>query len=889
MALNSSSCTRFVMTLRPRLPVLLLTLLLAPLPGWAQVSATTVEAESGARGGDFTIGTESGVGYVTITTNAAGQNPGSAARVITFTVTFPAAGTYDLYARIRVGAGTFDDDSFFYGNGFGTKTATVDDDWILTNQLSPGGWSGPAEVVTGEGAAGAGTWKWINLSAFNGGEAPPAFTVPAESLTQSFQIGAREDGLQIDKFAFGPTGVTFTVTNLDQGEPGSSTPPSEPTAPDGPPLAAGKSKYLGSAYNPGSGQALNFEKYWNQVVPENAGKWGSVEAVRDVMNWADVDAAHDFARTHGFPFRYHVLVWGNQQPAWIESLPPAEQLAEIEEWFGALAERYPDLELIEVVNEPIHDAPDRAGQGGGNYLDALGGTGATGWDWVINAFRLGRLYFPNARLMINEYSVTNDSSSAATYARIIRLLKAEGLIDAVGIQGHAFSTTVSAQTQRTNLNTIAATGLPLYITELDIDGGTPAAENDAIQLANYQRILPVFWEHPSVHGLTLWGYRPGLWRSQQAAYLVRANETERPALQWLRNYVQSTALPPVFATVPESQSVPIGGTITLSATLTQAGPFAYQWRKNGVELPGATAATLTISNASSPDAGVYSVAVSDAGGTSVSPGAVVGIASTAKVMGDAYEFGGDIFHPVVQRYFDQILLTGTAATITADPGQVTRMSYLDLNDDIVQVEFAGPGALTLTLAGASGPAVPVKYNQPTIQYMKGHATIVLTGATEETYLSVFSVGRGNGNPAFLFEGLEYDGVADIRLVALASPVGRFGGVRTANVEYFGAAGLTGLYAPDLQFTGPVYVHNVSASDTAAPVLLTGPIGAPTRVGITGGDLLQPNAAAIAFGDAEGVSMLAGTTSHSVLQPAQANQGTFQRFGQPVESGFVQGP
>jgi endo-1,4-beta-xylanase len=94
-----------------------------------------------------------------------------------------------------------------------------------------------------------------------------------------------------------------------------------------PPIAAGKSKFLGNIYS--AAQLPGFNQYWNQVTPENAGKWGSVEATRDVMNWSDLDAAYKLAKDNGFPFKLHVLIWGSQQPAWIENLPPAEQLEEI--------------------------------------------------------------------------------------------------------------------------------------------------------------------------------------------------------------------------------------------------------------------------------------------------------------------------------------------------------------------------------------------------------------------------------------------------------------------------------------------------------------------------------------------------------------------------------
>jgi endo-1,4-beta-xylanase len=303
------------------------------------------------------------------------------------------------------------------------------------------------------------------------------------------------------------------------------------------PIAAGKPKFLGSAYS--ESQSANFTAYWNKVTPENAGKWGRVEATRDVMNWQPLDAAFELARASGLPFHLHVLIWGNQQPAWIETLPPAEQLEEIEQWFRLLAERYPGMDFVEVVNEPLHDPPDQRGAGGGNYVEALGGRGATGWDWVVNAFRLAREHFPDSQLMINEYSVTNSVERTQQYLKVVRLLQAENLVDIIGVQGHAFSTRpdVPMTTHRRNLDTLATSGLPVHVTEMDVDG-----PDDSTQLANYRRIFPVFWEHPAVQGITMWGYRPGLWRSDEGAYLMHANGVERPAMVWLKDYVANAPL-----------------------------------------------------------------------------------------------------------------------------------------------------------------------------------------------------------------------------------------------------------------------------------------------------------------------------------------------------------
>lgn len=81
------------------------------------------------------------------------------------------------------------------------------------------------------------------------------------------------------------------------------------------------------------------------------------------------------------PFQMHVMMWGNQQPEWIKSLRAVEQRCEIAPWFATVAQRYPDIALLEVVNEPLNDPPSKADIGGGNYLQALGASGDSGWEW----------------------------------------------------------------------------------------------------------------------------------------------------------------------------------------------------------------------------------------------------------------------------------------------------------------------------------------------------------------------------------------------------------------------------------------------------------------------------------------------------------------------------
>jgi endo-1,4-beta-xylanase len=598
------------------LPILLaLLLVLVPGVASAQLTPVTFEAEGGAVGSQFALATDAGgVTYATIQGTAAGGNPSTDARVITYQVTFPHAGVWELYARVFVGPATFSDDSMFYANGLGAKSPTSDTDWILANQLAGNvGFTNPTDRVTGGGLAASGVWKWVKLSAFDGGEPPVTFTVTAPGQ-HAFAVAGREDGLRFDKFAFGPQGVFFTVFDLDNGLPGSTEPPPPPFTPTGPPLATGKSKFLGGVSSPS--QNLHLAAYFNQVTPENGGKWGSVEPTRDDMSWNDFDVAYALAKSNGFPFRMHTLIWGNQQPNWIAALPVSEQRAEIEEWFAEVANRYPDIDFIDVVNEPLHDPPDDPADGG--YIQALGGSGATGWDWVIEAFKLARRYFPNAKLGINEFSVTNTTSDMIRYVELIELLKKDGLIDTAGVQGHAFSTrpNIPMSTHVENLDRLAATGLPIYVTELDIDGPT-----DAIQLADYQRIFPVFWEHPAVRGITLWGYRPGHWRTAQGAFLALDNGAERPALVWLKDYVRASNPGPWATLQPTAKTVTVGDSTSFTCQIFGAGALAFEWRLNGAPVAGnptATSATLSLLNVTTAAAGTYTCVVSHAQGTTTS-------------------------------------------------------------------------------------------------------------------------------------------------------------------------------------------------------------------------------------------------------------------------------
>jgi hypothetical protein len=74
-------------------------------------------------------------------------------------------------------------------------------------------------------------------------------------------------------------------------------------------------------------------------------------------------------------------------------------------------------------------------------------------------------------------------------------------------------------------------------------------------------------------------------------------------------------VPPTLTTQPVSQTVTGGQAVTLSVTASGTPAPTYQWRKNGVNIAGATGATLTLTNVQSSDAGNYSVVITNAAGS----------------------------------------------------------------------------------------------------------------------------------------------------------------------------------------------------------------------------------------------------------------------------------
>ncbi|MBN2718722.1 MAG: endo-1,4-beta-xylanase [Deltaproteobacteria bacterium] len=266
---------------------------------------------------------------------------------------------------------------------------------------------------------------------------------------------------------------------------------------------------------------LTYSDYWDQITPENAGKWGSVQSTAGgTRNWSGLDSIYAYTQSHNIMFKQHVFVWGSQQP----NNSGAIQEAEVKSWMSEFCTRYPDTKIIDVVNEPPpHTTPA--------YANNIGGGTNGDWAWITNSFKWAREACPNAILVFNDYNTIEWTNDNQHFIDITKTALSNGApIDAIGCQAHDLDPGMaSTQTMKTLITKIHNdTGLPVYITEYDI-----STSDDNAQLNIYKDQIPFFIETPWIHGLTIWGWIYGqTWSLASESGLVR-NGSSRPAMTYL--------------------------------------------------------------------------------------------------------------------------------------------------------------------------------------------------------------------------------------------------------------------------------------------------------------------------------------------------------------------
>jgi endo-1,4-beta-xylanase len=247
------------------------------------------------------------------------------------------------------------------------------------------------------------------------------------------------------------------------------------------------------------------------LVPENELKWDTTEPQPGVFNFAPGDALLAFATQHHMLFRGHNLVWYLQTPAWAGADAATAQLQLVSHITAEVSHYAGHVHSWDVVNEPVEPKDGRAdGLRNNAWLRSLGP------GYIDTAFRAAAAADPNAVLVINDYGMEYDDSTSqarrnAMLALLQRLKQSGVPVGALGIQSHlnaSQNSKFNAAKFQAFLQSVAALGLKIYITELDaVDAGLPAdvTTRDARVAQAYSDFLNAALSNPAVTMVVTWG------------------------------------------------------------------------------------------------------------------------------------------------------------------------------------------------------------------------------------------------------------------------------------------------------------------------------------------------------------------------------------------------
>ena len=294
--------------------------------------------------------------------------------------------------------------------------------------------------------------------------------------------------------------------------------------------------------------------------------------------------------------------------------------------------------------------------------------------------------------------------------------------------------------------------------------------------------------------------------------------------------VNATPADPAITVPPADQTVTAGRPVALAVTASGTAPLSYQWRKNGVVIVGATAASLALPAALTADAGaLFTVVVGNAAGSVTSVGATLTVlpASGAPIIlahpgrarvlaGQTGTFAVSATSPTPLNYqWQQGTFTGnmadiaganaatytTPTTVVADhltlfrcvvsnaAGSVTSASEMlfvtavrTKPTDVTSATsaFAQPGAPFAYTITSSGGTEPITYAASPLPagLVLNAATGVIAGTptTEEVTRITVTASNPAGSTS-----------ADLVLTVVSTPV-NWGAVRLANLSTRGNAG-----------------------------------------------------------------------------------------------------
>lgn len=279
---------------------------------------------------------------------------------------------------------------------------------------------------------------------------------------------------------------------------------------------------------------------FNSISPENVLKWEKVHP-RPGTNGYDFaagDAFVAFGETHHMLVVGHTLVWHSQTPRWVfqddqgrglsgtNAADRALLLGRMRDHINTVVGRYKGrIKIWDVVNEALNDS--RNEQDTNLLRQASPWVRILGMEFIEKAFEYAHEADPAAILRYNDYSVENPAKRQRLIALIKHLQARNVPVTAIGSQTHANLTWPEPELEDAFLTEVGKLGLPIHITELDVNGsqagqrnqsadvsqnaqatggGAPVASIQEKLAQQYEDLFRMFQKHRDVVKLvTFWG------------------------------------------------------------------------------------------------------------------------------------------------------------------------------------------------------------------------------------------------------------------------------------------------------------------------------------------------------------------------------------------------
>lgn len=247
------------------------------------------------------------------------------------------------------------------------------------------------------------------------------------------------------------------------------------------------------------------------LTSNNFLKFGELRGAEGDANFELADQLVSFATDRAIAMRGHCLIWNEWTPEWLRQQSPDRVGYWLDRHIDEVAGRYAGrMHSWDVVNEPFWPQHNNAGgYRGGPWYAALGK------DYVLRALRRAHAADPAAKLVINELGPEWKDAWGDTAAYRIGLLRIideaqdQGVrIDAIGLQCHWMPEfRFDPGLFEAFLNDIAARGLAIYLTELDVSDARiigSTGKRDAAVATRYRLLVSTALKQPKVEVIQTW-------------------------------------------------------------------------------------------------------------------------------------------------------------------------------------------------------------------------------------------------------------------------------------------------------------------------------------------------------------------------------------------------